>query len=109
MKTKTQKANDGVIVFYSFKQDIKGLSMKEVWEIVVQSPAKRSCRDVWHFSVSAKELHKTIDQAGDVLFEDIESQYLDNCAEYMFISPTVGEPISGFHIQDWLELNAIAQ
>ena len=108
MNTKPQKTTDGVIVFYSFKQDITGLSMKEVWEIVMKSPTKRSCRDVWHFSVSPKELHKEIDQAGDALFEDIENAYFDNCAEYMFISPTVGEPISGFHIKDWLELNAIA-
>lgn len=95
-----------VLSFYAIEEDTSNLTFDAVWQKFVEGEAdKVACKQVFHFSIQANELSKMLrntKKLDDALLRTIEDEQ-NNGAVYMFVMPTVGLPIDGFHIDTFLK------
>lgn len=101
--------NKSVLSFYSLppckSANDATLSYAEIWEsYILKKLDGVSCGNVFGFETSAQDLKTLLDSPKSVdaaLVKDIQNEF-ENGAAYMFVSPEIGEPISGYAVATFL-------
>lgn len=95
-----------VLTFYVFRnyEAIRGMGFEHIWRDCVEEKVDGvSCRNVIHIDMPDSELLKAIKSKDfdDELFAAIKTEH-ELGAQVMFISPVVGVPLDGFHLDSYL-------
>jgi hypothetical protein len=94
-----------VLTFYSLPSTATEASFGDVWQKYVLGEVEGvACKNVYSFDMAPEALVGYLGQRKQVdeeLLADIKAMLLSG-ASYMFVSPTVGGPIFGGYIAEYL-------
>ena len=108
LQSSTPVASTALLVFYRInRKSINKMSFQKVWKNYVQKDVDNvSCANIAnYFKLSPERLSALLkDKSARVNFlPQVTDQYLNEDADYMFVTAEHGGPIAGFHIETFID------
>ena len=102
------KKEKSVISFYYLKgNEASKISPSEAWDQIISGYSTDiHCMNIFSFDIGAENLKgifRNLDNFNEDLLNDIRKEYESDLANFMFISPEIGNPVLGFYIEDFLK------